>query len=74
MPVRRCTSSLKELQLRNVNIVLQFFTLSAANLVDKLATDANSAIESQAKKVEELGSQADLSEDNASNLVDKIGK
>lgn len=51
-----------------------FFSLNKANLVDKLGNDANNAIEKQTKKVEALGSKADLAEDNASKLVDKIGE
>ena len=42
--------------------------------MDKLADNANNAIENQAKKVEALGSQADQTEDSAIKLVDKIGK
>jgi len=42
--------------------------------VDKLADDANNAIENQEKKVEALGNQADLAEDSASKMIDKIGK
>ena len=45
-----------------------------ANLIDKLADDTNTAIENQAKKVEELGTRADVDEEHASNLVEKIGK
>lgn len=42
--------------------------------MDKLGTDANNAIENQANKVDALGSQTDMAEDNASKMVDKIGK
>ena len=45
-----------------------------ASLVDKLGNEGSDAIENQAKKVETLSNQADLAEDNASKLVDKIGK
>lgn len=48
--------------------------LIPANLVDKLADDTNTAIENQAKKVEALGTRADVDEERASNLVEKIGK
>ena len=44
------------------------------SLVDKLGNEGSDAIENQAKKVETLSNQADLTEDNASKLVDKIGK
>lgn len=45
-----------------------------ASLVDKLGNEGSDAIENKAKKVETLSNQADLAEDNASKLVDKIGK
>ena len=50
------------------------FIMCTANLVAKLGEDANNAIESQAKKVEALGSKADLTEDNASKMVEDTGK
>ena len=48
--------------------------MCTANLVAKLGEDANNAIESQAKKVEALGSKADLTEDNASKMVEDTGR
>lgn len=47
--------------------------VTTANLVEKIADDTNTAIENQGRKVEELASGADLAEDRASKLVEKIG-
>jgi len=55
------------------SIIFYKFSIPA-NLVDKLADDTNTAIENQAKKVEALGTRADMDEDRASNLVEKIGE
>lgn len=47
--------------------------VTTANLVEKIADDTNTAIENQGRKVEELASGADLAEDRARKLVEKIG-
>ena len=46
----------------------------SANLADKIADDTNTAIENQAKKVDALGDRADVAEERASKLIEKIGK
>ena len=57
-----------------IKVIVFFFSLNKANLVDKIGDDANNSIEKQTKKVEALASKADVAEDNASKLVDKIGE
>ena len=57
-----------------IKVIVFFFSLNKANLVDKIGDDANNSIEEQRKKVEALASKADVAEDNASKLVDKIGE
>lgn len=57
-----------------IKVIVFFFSLNKANLVDKIGDDANNSIEKQRKKVEALASKADVAEDNASKLVDKIGE
>ena len=46
----------------------------SAQLVEKVADDANTAIESQAKKVEALGNQADSDKNHPSKVVKKVGE
>ena len=57
-----------------IKVIVFFFSLNKANLVDKIGDEANNSIEKQTKKVEALASKADVAEDNASKLVDKIGE